>query len=97
MADPTAAGGPVRSTVRIVNSQGLHARPISSFVQTCQGFDARVQVQGPGGEADGGSVLQMMGLGAPQGSELTIEAVGPQAREVVAALETLVSGGFGET
>jgi len=89
-------GDVARTVVRIVNKQGLHARPISAFVKTCQGFDGRVQVEGPGGQADGASVLQMMGLGAPQGSELVIEAAGRQAQEVVAALRNLVDGGFGE-
>lgn len=86
----------VRTVVRVPNSQGLHARPISAFVKVCQGHDARVHVQGPGGEADGASVLQMMGLGAPQGSELVIEASGRQAGEVIAALSALVAEGFGE-
>jgi phosphocarrier protein HPr len=88
---------PERSVVRIVNRQGLHARPISRFVQTVARFEARVTVTGPDGTvADGASVFSMMTLAAGQGSELLLEADGTQARESLAALASLVAEGFGE-
>lgn len=86
----------MRAVVRIPNALGLHARPISEFVRTVGRFRARVVVRGPGGEADGGSVLQMMGLAAPRDAELEITASGSDAREVVEALCGLVEAGFGE-
>ena len=79
-----------------MNRQGLHARPISQFVATSRRFSARVVVRGPGGEADGGSVLEMMGLAAGQGDELHITALGGQARDALTALCDLVARGFGE-
>ena len=82
--------------VRIVNAQGLHARPISSFVQVCSRFEASVEVVGPGGVADGSSVLSMMGLAAARDSELHIRARGSDAESAVAALVELVARGFGE-
>jgi len=85
-----------RLVVRIVNKQGLHARPISDFVKTVSRFEAVVTVRGPGGEADGSSVLQMMGLAAGLGAELDISASGGDAAAVLQALATLVSDGFGE-
>ena len=85
-----------RLVVRIVNKHGLHARPISDFVKTVSRFDASVTVRGPGGEADGASVLQMMGLAAGLGAELDICASGGDAEAVLTALATLVADGFGE-
>lgn len=82
--------------VRIVNKQGLHARPISDFVKTVSRFSSVVTVRGPGGEADGSSVLQMMGLAAGLGSELRISADGGDAQAVLKALAVLVGDGFGE-
>lgn len=84
------------ATVRVVNAQGLHARPISEFVKLVGRHGCRVTVRGPGGEADGASVLQMMGLMAPRGSELTIQANGQDAETVLAALCRLVERGFDE-
>ncbi|MCB9897251.1 MAG: HPr family phosphocarrier protein [Planctomycetes bacterium] len=87
---------PLSAVVRIVNPQGLHARPISQFVEITRRYRARVQVRGPGGEADGGSVLEMMGLAAAQGDELHITALGGEAGAALAALCELVQRGFGE-
>ncbi len=85
-----------RLVVRIVNKQGLHARPISDFVKTVARFEASVTVRGPGGEADGASVLQMMGLAAGLGAELDLHATGEDAEALLSALATLVADGFGE-
>jgi phosphotransferase system HPr (HPr) family protein len=88
---------PEQATVRIVNRQGLHARPISRFVQIVAKHQATVTVTGPDGTiADGGSIFSMMTLAAGQGSELALEAEGPQARVVLDELVKLVAEGFGE-
>ena len=87
-----------QAVVRIVNRQGLHARPISRFVQTAARFDASVTVTGPDGTvADAGSIFSMMTLAAGQGTELSLAAEGPQAREALQALAQLVAEGFGES
>lgn len=82
--------------MRVVNAQGLHARPISSFVQLCSRFGAKVEVRGPGGVADGHSVLSMMSLAAARDSELQITARGADAESALEALVELVRTGFGE-
>ena len=88
---------PERLVVRIVNRQGLHARPISRFVQMAGQFEASISVRGPDGTvADGRSIFSMMTLAAGQGSELVMEADGRQAAEALQALQRLVAAGFGE-
>ncbi len=84
--------------VRIVNRQGLHARPISKFVQTVTRFaGTSVTVEGPDGTvADGASIFSMMTLAAGQRAVLRLTAEGPQENEVLKALRVLVEGGFGE-
>ncbi len=87
-----------QAVVRIVNRQGLHARPISRFVQTAAKFEASVSVTGPDGTvADASSIFSMMTLAAGQGAELRLAADGPQAREALEALARLVAEGFGES
>lgn len=80
----------------MVNKQGLHARPISEMARVIGRYKATVRVLGPGGEADGRSVLQLMGLAAPQGSRLEFVADGEDARQLIDELCQLVSDGFGE-
>ena len=85
------------ATVRIVNRQGLHARPISMIVQTVNGFDADLQVRGPDGTvADGKSVFSLMTLAAAQGADLELQARGAEAGAVVEAVLALVARGFDE-
>ncbi|MCP4590307.1 MAG: HPr family phosphocarrier protein [bacterium] len=82
----------------IVNSQGLHTRPVMKFVDVVAGFGAEVRVdKGEGTEqVDGRSPMEMMLLEAPQGTSLRIIARGTDAAELLDALEELVNSRFGE-
>jgi phosphocarrier protein HPr len=82
--------------LNIVNSRGLHARASAKFVQTVEKFDAEVTVTRGGESVGGTSIMGLMMLAAGPGTSITIEASGPQAIEVLAALESLVTGRFGE-
>ena len=89
--------------VLIVNKKGLHARAAAKFVKIVAAHDAQVTVVkcGQPGEADspdvdGASILGLMMLGADAGSQLRIDAKGRQADAVAQALETLITGRFGE-
>ena len=88
------------ATVEISNKKGLHARAAAKFVKVVAGFDADVIVTKLGNEelpsVGGASILGLMMLGADPGSRLTINAMGNQAEEVVAALQELIVGKFGE-
>ena len=80
----------------IRNSRGLHARASAKFVQTVEKFDAVVKVTRSGETVGGDSIMGLMMLSAGVGTSITVEARGAEAAEVMAALETLVSGRFGE-
>jgi phosphocarrier protein len=47
-------------------------------------------------QADGGSILSILSLDAPQGSQLTVKVQGPDGRELLKALQELFADGFGE-
>ena len=88
---------PERAVVRVVNAQGVHARPISLMVRTAQRFSCQLTVTGPNGHrADARSALDMLGLEAAQGSDLLLEGDGPDAGEALAALKALIDAGFEE-
>ncbi len=84
------------SQVTIINKLGLHARPAMSFVDTASGFKSDIQVTKDGQVVDGKSIMQLMMLAATEGSELHIEAEGPDAEQAVAALVKLVGSRFDE-
>lgn len=82
--------------VAIVNALGLHARPAAEFVKVAGRYAAAITVRKDGVEVNGKSIMGMMMLAAEKGSTLVIRAEGEDAHDAIAALEALVSAGFGE-
>lgn len=81
-----------RRSVRLINPNGLHARPAAEFVMLATTFDAHIDANGK----DATSLLGVMSLGLNSGDEVIISAAGRQAEEAVGRLCALVESGFGE-
>ena len=73
-------------TVVVTNPHGLHARPSLVIVKTVKGYDAKVTIRRDGQIVDAASILDLLSLGASQGTELVLSAKGRQAEEVLEAL-----------
>jgi len=84
--------------VTLNNRHGLHARPAHLFVQTANAYASALTVGRPGSEerVDGKSIMGMMMLAAECGSELELEATGPDAEGLLRALQELIAANFGE-
>ena len=80
----------------INNAVGLHARPASLFVQEANKFTSDITVFLEDSEADAKSILDLLLLGADQGSIITIRAEGPDADSALNALQELHARNFGE-
>ena len=87
---------PVTRAVIIVNTEGLHARPADMLARTALKFRSRIEVVCRNERVDAKSTLNLLILGATQGTEITIEADGDDAEEAVNTLAALVAGGFAE-
>ncbi len=83
-------------SVVILNRLGLHARPASRFAQTASNFQADIWVEKDGITVDGKSILEVLTVSCPSGSEITIKAEGPDAEKAVDVLSALVANRFGE-
>ena len=77
--------------VRLPPSVALHARPAGAFVRAAASFAASIEVRANGRQANGKSILEILGLGADGGSELAISASGDDAAAAVADLAELVA------
>lgn len=84
------------AVVVIRNVKGLHARASAKFVKCAERFDADITVTREGQSVGGTSIMGLMMLAAGPGSELHIQAVGPQGPEAIEALVSLVEAGFDE-
>lgn len=82
--------------VTVVNPQGFHARPAHLFVKLAGSFACQVEIVKGNETINGKSILDLLTLGAGNGTTLTLRASGPDAESAVAALAKLIEGGFGE-
>jgi phosphotransferase system HPr (HPr) family protein len=80
--------------VTVTNPHGLHARPSLIIVKTVQRYDAQVKIHRNGQSVDAASILDLLSLGATQGTELLLSANGRQAEEVIEALARLFDAEF---
>jgi phosphocarrier protein len=92
----SAEDGLVSRELRIVNQRGLHARASAKFVQVAGGFQASVEVEKDGVKVGGTSIMGLMMLAASPGCNIHVTASGPEALEVMDALEALIATRFGE-
>ena len=79
-------GGPAEFRHIIADAVGMHARPAAAIVETVKKYDCRFTIEANGKTADGKSVIQIMSLGATQGTELFCHAEGPAAAEAIDAV-----------
>ena len=90
-------GEPLRQTVAIKNPHGFHMRPMAAFVETANRFPCNIAVLRADRESvNGKSMLGLMGLNAPEGTELVIEVSGPRADEALQALVEIFERNFDE-
>ena len=85
-----------RRLVRIINNQGLHARPCHSIVSKALEYKSELRIRSGDNEVNGKSILELITLSAGMGTELELRAWGLDADELVASIERLFADGFGE-
>jgi phosphocarrier protein len=66
------------------------------LVRLAMQFDSQIELEKDGERVDGKSILSVMTLGAEQGTQIAIRAIGRDAEEAVRALARLIVGGFAE-
>lgn len=92
MEDPPTAC----ARLTLLNTLGLHARAAATFVKALTGLRADVQVSWEGRTVNGRSMLDLMTLGAPQGSVLEIVISGADAEAALAAVTKVIEARFYE-
>jgi phosphocarrier protein HPr len=85
-----------QASLTIVNPLGLHARAASKFVNLAKSFASDVRLGKGGTDADGKSIMSVMLLAAPMGTDVTLTVSGPDEDQAFPALQELIANGFGE-
>ncbi len=85
----------VAKKVMIKNMNGLHARVAARVVTECSKYSSDIKICRGCERAKGCSILELMSLGAMEGSEVEVRASGEDETKAVAAIASIFEGGAG--
>ena len=74
-------------TYTITDPAGIHARPAGILVKKTQPYASEITLVKGDKQANGKSMRSVMGLGARNGDEITVQAEGADEADAVAELE----------
>ena len=88
-------GNKVEAVVKVLNKNGLHARPSSVLAETALRFpDTTIVIRRGDLEVDAKSIMELLLLAAGAGTELTLVASGPEAAEAIRSIQGLFEREF---
>ena len=84
--------------LKIVNDLGLHARSAARIVELAKQYKSRLYLKKDGHEeVDGASILSILTLACPKGTEIEARAIGEDSSELMKKLSMLFKNKFGES
>lgn len=83
-------------TVRVTNPEGVHARPADMIAKMAQRYRSQVSITKGSLKIDAKSILSILTLVAECGTELRLEAQGPDAQDAVDGIAELFARNFDE-
>ncbi|MGR3303425.1 MAG: phosphoenolpyruvate--protein phosphotransferase [Candidatus Scalindua sp.] len=87
----------IERRVKIINANGLHARPATRFAEMANKFNSEIFVRTEEKEeVNGKSIIDLLTLGARRGTEILITADGEDKEIALDILEGLVNDRFNE-
>ncbi len=84
------------SQYTIANRLGLHARAAAQMVKAANRFVSEIRVKTGDREVNGKSIMGILTLAAVQGSLIILTVEGPDEKEALTLLGSLIMGKFGE-
>ncbi len=82
--------------IKIINKLGLHARAAAKIVTLTNNFNSSVTIKNGEKSADAKSIMKLLMLSAPRGTEITISANGIDEINVINSLKNLIENKFDE-
>jgi phosphocarrier protein HPr len=82
--------------LRIENELGLHARAAAKIVALAGQYKASLFLKKEDQEVEGSSILSILTLACPRGTELVARATGEDSEMLMSALISLFEQKFGE-
>lgn len=86
----------IKQDCRVINQKGLHARAAAQIVTLSNQYQSKLTLTHKNKSACGLSLIKLLTLDAPRGSEVTISVEGVDAETASQAINQLFADGFGE-
>jgi phosphocarrier protein len=86
----------IRTTIRVSNKLGLHARASAKLTKLAGSFQSEINLSRNGRRVNAKSIMGVMMLAAGVGSDVELEAEGPDEEAAIEALTALFDDKFGE-
>ncbi len=84
----------MEKTFKILNEEGMHARPAGAFVKVATEFKSTVEVKANGLTKNGKSIMGLMSMGLSKDTEITIITKGDDEEAALVKLGTLIENKF---
>ena len=84
----------ISRSVTIKNSQGLHARPATFFIQKANSYKASIWVEKEDCRVNAKSLLGVLSLGIVKGTTITLIADGADEAAAIEGLVALIDSEF---
>ena len=82
--------------LRISNELGLHARAAAKIVALTAQYRSALVLRKDDQEVDGGSILSILTLACPKGTEIEVKTLGEDSETLMEAISVLFEQKFGE-
>jgi phosphocarrier protein HPr len=87
----------IERVFKITSDSGLHARPATILVQAVAKFQSEINLEYKGKIVNLKSIMGVMSLAVPEGSEIIVMADGPDEYEALKSVEEAIKKeGLGE-
>lgn len=86
----------IEETLQITNKHGLHARPAAHLVKIAGKFNSEIKIFKDGLEVNAKSIMGVMMLAAEPGSEVLVQADGPDETDALTEIKDLFDKKFHE-
>ncbi|MDY6880055.1 MAG: HPr family phosphocarrier protein [Desulfatiglans sp.] len=80
----------------IRNNLGIHARAAAKIVELGSQYSSILFLKKDGQEVDGGSILSILALSCPKGTEIEARILGEDSQDFMEKLGELIEQKFGE-
>ena len=84
----------IKRSVRLLNRSGLHARPASIFVRSCQQYRSEIWIQRGEERINAKSIMNILAMGVTYDTELLLIIDGEDEQEAMEELTGLFERNF---